>query len=53
MKGWCQLSWREKTRIADGEVNPMDYLYGYEFQVKEKVKEGQEKKEYMNGKEKD
>jgi len=45
MKSWCDLSWREKRRIEEGEVNTFHYCSGYDFRVKRKVEEGQEKKE--------
>ena len=44
MRSWCDLSWREKCKIESGKVNKFDYLTGYTFQVKTKVREGKEKK---------
>ena len=44
MKSWCDLSWREKCKIEEGNVNEYSYLSGYSFDVKTKVKEGKEKK---------
>ena len=40
MKSWCDLSWREKCKIEDGDVNSLSYLSGYDFNVKTKVKKG-------------
>ncbi len=45
MKSWCDLSWREKCKIEEGNVNGFSYLTGYSFQVKTKVRKGKEKKE--------
>ena len=45
MKSWCGLSWREKCKIQDGEVNSFKYLTGYTFDVKQKVKDGIEQKD--------
>jgi len=45
LKSWCDLSWREKCKIENGEVNKFDYLSGYDFRVKTKVREGKEKKD--------
>ena len=45
MKCWCDLSWQEKCRIEDGEVNRLSYGSGYSFEVKTKVEKGQEQKE--------
>lgn len=45
MKGWCDLSWREKCKIQEGDVNSFKYLTGYTFDVKQKVKVGKEQKE--------
>lgn len=45
MKSWCDLSWREKCKIEEGDVNEFDYSSGYTFQVKTKVSEGKEKKQ--------
>ncbi len=44
MKSWCDLSWREKCKITNGEVNKFNYLSGYDFRVKTKVREGVERK---------
>ena len=46
MKSWYDLNWREKVKIEEGEVNPLDYLSGYDFEVKVKVGEGKEQEEY-------
>ena len=43
MKSWCDLSWREKRAIEDGDVNELSYQSGYSFDVKQKVDEGKEK----------
>lgn len=40
MKSWCDLSWREKCKINNGETNSFKYLCGYDFRVKTKVREG-------------
>lgn len=45
MKGWSDLSWREKCKIKNGDVASFKYLTGYTFEVKQKVREGKEKKE--------
>lgn len=45
MKSWCNLNWSEKRNIEKGEVNSFDYLFGYDFNVKVKVEEGQTNKE--------
>ena len=42
MKFWCDLNYSEKQRIREGNVNKIDYLSGYSFDVKAKVNEGQE-----------
>ncbi len=47
-KSWCDLSWREKQKINDGDVNPLNYLSGYDYRVKVKVREGKEKKDEKN-----
>ena len=47
MKCWCDLSWREKCKIQDGEVNTLKYLTGYTFDVKQKVKDGEEQKDKL------
>lgn len=39
MKSWCDLSWREKCKINDGDVNPYSYQC-CSFRVKTKVEEG-------------
>ncbi len=44
MKNWCDLSWREKRKIEEGEVNRYSYM-SHSFQVKTKVKEGIDRKE--------
>lgn len=44
MKFWSDLSWREKCRIKSGQVNELDYLSGYSYRVKSKVKKGKRKK---------
>ncbi len=44
MKSWCDLSWREKRKIEDGDVNPYSYQC-CSFRVKTKVKEGKILKE--------
>jgi len=44
MKSWCDLSWREKCKINEGEVNSFKYLSGYDFRVKTKVRDGIERK---------
>lgn len=44
MKSWCDLSYSEKCRIREGRVNPFKYLSGYDFSVKTKVQENQNKK---------
>lgn len=43
MKSWCDLSWREKCKINEGNVSSLKYLSGYSFQVKTKVREGKER----------
>ena len=43
MKSWCDLSWREKGKINNGDVNPHKY-HTYSFRVKTKVREGIDKK---------
>ena len=48
MKSWCDLSWREKCKIEEGEVNSYSYSSGYDFNVKKKVEEGLETKEDYN-----
>ena len=45
MRGWTDLSWREKCKIEAGEISPFDYLTGYSFDVKTKAREGTEQKE--------
>lgn len=45
MIGWCDLSWREKCLIEEGQANPLKYNSGHEFRVKTKVQEGQESNE--------
>lgn len=45
MKSWCDLSWREKCKIRDGDAPRFKYLTGYAFQVKMKVIEGRKNKE--------
>lgn len=45
MKSWCDLSWREKCNIEEGNVNSLDYLSEYTFDVKTKVEKGKENKE--------
>jgi len=45
MKGWCDLSWNEKRKIEEGNINEFDYLSGYEFRVKVKIDEGITKRE--------
>jgi len=45
MKSWCDLSWREKCEIEEGNVPDFKYSTGYTFDVKSKVREGKEKKE--------
>ena len=42
MKNWCDLSWREKCKIKDGDVNSLSYQTGYSFDVKQKVAAGKE-----------
>lgn len=49
MKSWCDLSWREKCKINEGEVNSFSYLTDYDFNVKSKVQEGLAKKEEAEG----
>lgn len=44
MKSWCDLSWREKCEIEEGDTNSFKYLTGYTFQVKTKVQKGKEEK---------
>jgi len=44
MKFWCDLSWREKCKIKEGNVSKVDYLTGYSFDVKAKVREGKNSK---------
>ena len=48
MKGWCDLSWKEKCDIEKGNVNELNYLSGYEFRVKSKVREGVKNKNGEN-----
>jgi hypothetical protein len=48
MKSWCDLSWTEKRAIEEGKVSRLSYLTDYEFSVKMKVEEGQEKREANN-----
>lgn len=45
MKSWCDLSWTEKRKIEQGKVNSLDYLTGYDFNVKAKVRESKREKE--------
>jgi hypothetical protein len=52
MRDWTDLSFREKSKIEDGEVSPFDYL-GDSFEIKTKVSEGIEKKEQKENKEKE
>ena len=44
MKSWCDLSWREKCEIKEGDVSNFKYSTGYTFDVKAKVREGKNKK---------
>jgi len=53
MKSFCDLSWLEKCDIRNGRVNPYSYSTGYTFDVKSKVREGQEKAEKQKEKKED
>ena len=45
MKAWCDLSWREKCDIEEGNVDAYKYFSGYTFDVKTKVQDGKKRKE--------
>lgn len=41
MRNWCDLTWNEKCRVKEGNVNSYNYFTGYDFRTKTKVREGQ------------
>jgi len=45
VKSWCDLSWREKCKIQEGNVNSFKYSFGYDSRVRNKVRENQEKRD--------
>jgi len=49
MKSWCDLPWREKRKIEEGEARQYKYVSGYSFDVKRRVQEGQDNKNIKEG----
>ena len=47
MRSWCDLSYREKCKIRDGEARSYSYQC-HSFRVKTKVKEGIDRKDTLS-----